>query len=180
VAESGSEEYLTHVSIALNEIRVQDGILVKAAKSARMIARGHTESDVAISFGVSTASIRAWQKLEELPAPVKKAVAEGVLSANAASKLHGLPREEVLAKLEELKSEHAQTGKKATARKVDKSTPSRPTKKLLGVTLKKAQKACVKYASDEYYAGVRDALNFALGDKGALEHLNEEKEEAAE
>jgi ParB family chromosome partitioning protein len=181
VAESGSEEYLSHVSVALNEIRVQDGVLVKAQKAGRMLARGHSEADVAIAFGVSTASVRAWQKLEELPAPVKKAVSDGVLSANAASKLHGLPREEALQKLEELKGEHAQTGKKATARKVDKGDGrTRPAKKALESTLKWANKAGASDVSSEYFAGVQDALRFALGYKDALQQMEAQEEEAAE
>jgi len=181
VPESGSEEYLSHVSVALNEIRVQDDILVKAAKAGRMIARGHSEADVAIAFGVTTASIKSWLKLEELPAPVKKAVNEGVLSAHAASKLHGLPREEALAKLEELKGEHVKTGKKATARKVEKVSGderARPSKKVLGEVLKRA-KNTFEEDSEQYYEGLLDGLKFALGYRVAsVSQLMEE--EAAE
>lgn len=172
VSESGSDEYLSHVSVALNEIRVQDDVLVKAAKAGRMIARGHTDHDVAIAFGVTPQAVKAWLKLEELPAPVKKAVNEGVLSANAASKLHGLPREEALAKLEELKGEHASTGKKATARKVKPDERSRPSKKQLESVLKRVQKE----KGQDYFDGLHDGLRFALGFRvPAVDHLEEEE-----
>lgn len=179
VPESGSEEYLSHISVALNEIRVQDELLVKAAKAARMLARGHNEQDVAIAFGVSTASVKAWLKLEELPAQVKKAVNEGVLSAHAASKLHGLPREEALSKLDELKGEHAQTGKRATARKVEKPVEgrSRPGKRELEEALKAAKAS--PELSGTYLEGIKDGLRFALGfNVSPLNDLMEEMEAA--
>lgn len=118
--ERGSDEHLSHVSVALNEIRRQDEVLVKAAKAQRMIERGDSIADVAIAFGVTKTAINDWLKLVELPAPVKKAVNQGVLSAHAARQLHGLERKEQLTKLEELTQEHQKTGKRATATKVKK------------------------------------------------------------
>jgi ParB family chromosome partitioning protein len=132
VVERGSEEHLSHVAIALNEIRRPDELLVKADKAARLVSRnGGDIKDAALAFGVTTVTIKNWLKLVELPSPIKKAVVAGVLSANAASKLHGLDRTEQLETLEKLKAVNAKTGKRATATQANgKKNGGRPKKTL--------------------------------------------------
>jgi ParB family chromosome partitioning protein len=115
LVERGADEHMAQVSVALNEIRHQDDVLVKAEKAARMLGRTGDETAVATAFGVSKAAIKNWLKIIELSAPVKKAVSEGKLSASAAGQLHGLDRDQQLAELEKLLQNGHATGKKVKA-----------------------------------------------------------------
>jgi len=167
--ERGSDEHLSHVAVALNEIRRQDEVLVKANKALRMINRGSTEADVAVAFGVSQMTIKNWMKIVELPAPVKKAVNQGVLSANAASKLHGLERAEQLKQLEKLTEEHKKTGKKVSGTKASASAsasgsdsngkPKKPSKKDL-----KNVVSILSHETDPFIAGAMAGIRYALGE----------------
>jgi ParB family chromosome partitioning protein len=164
LVERGSDEHMTHVSIALNEIRREDDILTKAAKCSRMLDRnGGDTAEAAIAFGVTQTTIANWRKLVELPAPVKKAVSDGVMSANAASKLHGLERDEQLTQLEEAKKQHTSTGKKTTGRQVNKKNGKKhlkPTKKeLMGFV------NTLSHNNDPFAAGVAAGMQYAMGEK---------------
>lgn len=158
--EKGSEEHLAHVSVALNEVRRQDDLLIKAAKAKRMLDRGETAANVAVAFGVTASTISSWMKIEELPAPVKKAVNQGVLSANAASKLHGLERGEQLKKLGELKAAHQQTGKRATSSQTNTSAKKKPSVKELREVVGQ-----LSYTPDAFMAGVSAGIRYALGEE---------------
>jgi len=111
--EQGDETHVQSVSIALNEIRRDDDVVVKAEKCLRLLHRnGGDRKKAAIAFGVSEACIKNWVKIAELAAPVKKAVAAGKISASAATELHGLEREKQVAKLEKLTGRAQAQGKK--------------------------------------------------------------------
>jgi ParB family transcriptional regulator, chromosome partitioning protein len=160
LVERGSEGHMSHVAIALNEIRKQDDILVKAEKAARMINRGGNVEDVATAFGVSKTAVNNWLKIVELSAPVKKAVADGRISASAASQLHGLSREEQLEELEKaLQNGHATTQKVKSAAKKAKSGAEgvvAPGKRLIGKVLKLDRKTNV--LPDDFARGVAWAI----------------------
>jgi ParB family transcriptional regulator, chromosome partitioning protein len=161
--EKGSDEHLAHVSVALNEIRRQDDLLVKAAKAKRMIDRGDEAAAVAVAFGVSKTTVANWLKLGELPAPVQKAINQGVLSAHAASQLHGLERKAQLAKLEELVAQHRQTGKKVSGNqakaKTGKTGCKKPSKKQLQYAIGQ-----LSQTPDPFMAGVTAGIRYALGE----------------
>lgn len=113
VFESGDEVHMQGVSISLNEIRRDDDTIVKAEKCMRLLARnGNDIKAAAGAFGVSTAAIKNWIKVGELTPKVKKAVAAGEISASAAAELHGLEKEEQIAKLDKLLAGAKANGKK--------------------------------------------------------------------
>lgn len=111
--ESGDEAHMQGVMISLNEIRRDDNIVVKAEKCRRLLERnGGDVKAAALRFGVTTAAVKNWQKVSALSRPVKKAVERGEISASAAAELHGLEKEDQLAKLDKLISGAKANGKK--------------------------------------------------------------------
>lgn len=167
IAVKGDEERLGTISISMNEIRRQDDITTKSAKAARMLARNVAIGDVAIAFGVSTPTIRAWLAIDQLAAPVKKAIEAGVISATAAAKWADLPKSDQVAALA-LASE-ASKGKripvKAAERTVNPDAVKRPSK------------AAMMEAIAKVPGPFADGVRFALG---ILDVLPVELLEAAE
>lgn len=161
--ERGDEDHMFHVMVATNEIRKDDDVLVKAAKCARMLSRNPDVAQAALAFGVSKTTISNWRKLVELPPQVKKAVSAGVLSTSAASKLHGMPREEQLAELERVqKASTSNGGKRVPASRVNgKTEPAskgkKPTKAQLGVYIDK-----LSHNTDKFSLGVIAGMQMAI------------------
>jgi len=182
MVEAGSDEHVATVAISMNEIRLDDDVLTKAAKAERLMSRlGGDKKAVANAFGVTTVTIDNWAKLMELAAPVKKAVASGQLSAHAASKLHGMDAKDQVAELEKIKSAVQASGKRATARQVE-SGGSKPPRKVSRKQLEAMAKR-LKDASDERGVGILAGIQFALGKstKPFKEYMKEFAElEAAE
>jgi len=71
--------------------------------------------DVATAFDKTAQTIRDWLALLKCAAPVKKAVAEGVIGADAARKLGKLPKKEQFEALEKMVKAGATKGKKSPA-----------------------------------------------------------------
>lgn len=94
VNRPGEDTDLVGTSVAANEIRQSDPVLLKARKAARLINLGSTEEQVAIDFGVSTTAVRQWLELLSAPAEVRKAVAAGEITATHAMALAKRPAEE--------------------------------------------------------------------------------------
>lgn len=130
ILEHGDGEYLGGVAVSLNEIRLDDDILVKGEKAARMLGRvGNDYERVATMFGVSVTTIKNWTKLGEMSSKVKKAVSSGQLSASAAIQLHGKSNEEQAEKLQELMDGAQKSGKsKATLAAAKEATTGKRTK----------------------------------------------------
>jgi ParB family chromosome partitioning protein len=127
--ESGDEMHMEKLTISLNEIRRDDDTLTKAEKCMRLLHRnGGDYKDAALVFGVSVAAIKNWAKVAELTPKVKKAVAAGEISASAAAELHGLDKDDQIAKLDKLVGNAKASGrKKTTVSKVKKETGHRVT-----------------------------------------------------
>lgn len=138
-----SPERLMSTMVALNEIRRDDDVLVKAAKADRMRARGIPDKDIAVAFGVTTQTIGVWAKIAALAPETKKAVRDGELSAAAAAQLAGMPREEQKAKLSELLAD-ASSGVKPTVERArakarptaDGDAPTKPSGRVVAKILK--------------------------------------------
>lgn len=125
ILESGDEEHVQNLSISLNEIRKDDGILVKAAKCMRLLSRNGGDKKLAAQmFGVSTTTIKNWTKLVELAPAVKKAVENGQISASAATQLHGMEKSEQVDALEKMTKEAKASGKKKATTKTAKGAAS--------------------------------------------------------
>lgn len=74
--------------IALNEVRNEDGPLVKLEKAKRLLERGVSNEDAAVAFGLEPAYFDALLAYDDAATPeVKASVASGEMSATAAVNL---------------------------------------------------------------------------------------------
>lgn len=145
VFESGDEVHLQGVMISLNEIRRDDNTVVKATKCLRLLGRnGNDIKAAAERFGVTTAAIKNWIKIGELTPKVKAAVAKGDISASAAAELHGLEKEEQVAKLEKLLA-----GAKVAPNGKRKKATTASAKKAAGKATGVPKRVLVKLVEDE-------------------------------
>ena len=110
----GNDASLAGAMISTNEQRKDDNPLSKAEKLERYLNTGGDEDSAMTHFGVSKATIKSWLRITDLAAPVKKAVADGRISASAAARLSALTKEEQAEKLKELIEKAG--GKKPTAK----------------------------------------------------------------
>lgn len=128
--EKGDDAEMVGIMISTNRFRQDDSPLVLAKKAQRLMAFGRTPEQAATTFGVTSTAIRQWLLLLELAPAVQKAVERGEVSASAASKLHGLKRDEQIAALDELKNAGvkvtAKTVKRAVAKKQGRVEHERP------------------------------------------------------
>lgn len=116
ILQVGSEADVVESMILTNEHRLDDTTMAKAEKAARYIASGRTEKEAAVLFGVAVPTVKAWLKLLDLSAPVRRAVDEGKIAASAAARLASLPRDEQKAALSEaLEGEEKVSGGKVAA-----------------------------------------------------------------
>lgn len=102
VIRGGDDRDLLGASIAENEIRRPDIVLMKAAKARRMVNLGATNADIAVKFGVVAETIENWLKLDELHPDIKKLVARGKLKYTVAMRLSKLKRQDQIAKVREI------------------------------------------------------------------------------
>jgi ParB family chromosome partitioning protein len=166
IAEKGmSEKEQSQLSASLNEIRQDDPVMTKAAKAARMKARGSTFKEIALAFGVTEQTIGLWININSLTDVVKKAIANGQLTPTAAGQLASLKPEEQKAALDELLTEAAAAGEKPTVgRAKDKvrgkrngtTTVAAPKRRVLRRVIENG----AKILSEDFLAGVR----FAIGE----------------
>jgi len=102
----GTAGDLVGLMISLNEQRVADTPMNKAKKAARMLELGKTEEEIAIAFGVSSATVKNLMALIDAPAAVRNAVESGKISTSDGYKLAKLEPEQARKKVAEL-VEHA-------------------------------------------------------------------------
>jgi ParB family chromosome partitioning protein len=110
ILKGGSDADLFGISIAENEIRRGDDVLVKGEKARKLLNMGYTRQQIAVTFGVSRQSVDTWLAAEELPEPIKDAVKAGEVSPTAAMQLSGHSREEQVRRYDDIK----QSGVKPT------------------------------------------------------------------
>lgn len=78
--------------VSENEVRRADDVIVKAAKARRMMETySYTEEQCAMTFGVSTATLRRYLAVEGATVEVKEAFVKGELPIGAAVDLSKLP-----------------------------------------------------------------------------------------
>jgi len=161
--EKGSNEDLEMTSISLNEHRVQDEATTKAAKAVRMLRRTQDNYNaVAIAFGVEVVTIKRWEKFQDLPCNVTKAVADGKITMSAAIKLYGLEDDDLNLALQELEQvgrptvEAAERIAKTRKNGGSAPTPPKAPKKTLLRKLTKIEDA--EGVSDDFLNAVRWVL----------------------
>lgn len=165
---------LTHVGlmISLNEQRQGDTPIARARKAFRATQLGHSQSDVAVMFGVTKQCVDQWLKLVDLDTEVQTAVDSGEISATAALGFSGLSRQkqrEGLATLREDSGEDAQRPtKEDVAAVTGGARVSRPrVRKLLTLPVLR------KLAEEEEWVGglssdAQALFRVLLGDESAI------------
>lgn len=85
-----------------NEQRREDDDVSRARKAQWLLNNGKTTKQVALTFGVSPASVATWVRMLTAHAKVLAAVQAGTISASLAAEIATLARDAQVAKLEEL------------------------------------------------------------------------------
>lgn len=158
-----------------NHVRRQPDPLELADDAVRFSNMGWDKARIAARLGVKPSRVADLLKVQELAAPVKKAISEGAVSVTAAATLSDLPKGEQAAKLDELKGGSGdKPAKRATVREVRKAVAKAAGREAVqvmsGKQLEKALEVAEAYGSGggspEERArarGARDALLLALG-----------------
>ena len=159
MVKRGQDADLFGVIVSENEQRLEDTPLARADKAQRLIDMGKTEAEAAIAFGVSIRTIKNWLALQDLCAPVRKAVERGQISATAAAELAGLARNEQRDRLEELKA----SGQAVTVERARKAASTGDTTAKPRMRTRKDINARLKDSEDteEFQAALRWVLNEA-------------------
>lgn len=149
------------ISISLNEHRQNDDLMAKIERAARNISLGHDAAEVANAFGITPNQLKNWLKSDSLCPAVKKKVASGEISVTAASKFADLPKDEQIAKVEEL---IAAPEKPTVERAAKIASGKKPAKKGLS-------KAAIDdiYEADATPEEVKEFIDLLYGDKDASE-----------
>lgn len=132
----GADDRVTGIMISANEVRRDDGVLVKAAKAARLLDMLGDKDQVALTFGRSTKTIENWMKLLDADPKVHEAVREGKISAAVGIKLSGKSRQDQIIALDQMLTEAPGTSNKRKDKSKAKSPPgadSPPSKEHPGI-----------------------------------------------
>lgn len=169
------ETGLMGAMIAENEQRTDNDILTKMDEARRYLARGVSEADVAMTFGIKTVTLKGWLAFDDNATPeVKAAVKAGRVSPTAAAEL---ARTEPTKQNEALTSLLLAPGKKtvtAARKAVKKSTGGKSTD--VGITSRRMIKAILDQvvatshpnAGEKtlaWWQGVEDALKMIAGEE---------------
>lgn len=159
----------SEVMIAANEIRRDNGTLVKAELAVLHLNRwGGNFKEAAKAFGISENQYRLLLKLNEAAPAVKKAVETGRIGTSAAMEIAGLPKEEQAERLEETIAAGGTVDvAKNVKRKAQGTTKtSRPSTSLLKALWKKRKDEAVTGDLDD---GFIECLGWILGEMEAGE-----------
>lgn len=91
VIKKAEGSQLAGMMVSANEIRQDDTPLCKARKASRLVGLGRTEEEVAMIFGVTTATINNWLRLLSLTPELLSQVEQGNVSASEATKVAKAP-----------------------------------------------------------------------------------------
>jgi ParB family chromosome partitioning protein len=172
IVRQGEEGDLMGVMVATNSVRLDETPLQKARKANAMLIRGMSEEQVALAFGVTTASVKAWQSLLSCAPEVIAAVETGKAPASVALSLSKLPKGRQAKTLDELLS--AGGGKvktkeaKAASKGDEKPGVVAPSKREIAAVLdhmKARVESEVKYGEFHELEEVIKALEWARGDR---------------
>lgn len=170
IAEKGTEDSkLDMFSVTLNEHRLNDTIMTRAAKASRMFGRGHTADEIASAFGVNVQTANMWLAINGLSAPVRKAIEDGKIAPTAAARLCKLSKEEQADALSGLLAEGGKVTVGRTAAAARNKRKKNGSSDTVAAPPKRALRRVVdlwettdegENISEDFIRGVR----FALGD----------------
>lgn len=187
VLELGNDDHVLGVMISANEHRQDDTPMGRARKLQKLLARGYSDEECAVIFGVELQTIGTWKPLLDLDDSVQKAIDDGKLSAFAATPLAALPRKEQKAQLAELVQkveagervtarETRERAASATGREISTAPSKRQINRLLGLGLSVLQEGGL---SEDFIKGVRwMAGELATKSVGGLSALLAQADEA--
>lgn len=167
IAEKGmSESEQQQLSASLNEQRYDDPVMVKAAKAARMKARGLSIKQISNAFGVTEQTIALWININSLTDTVKKAVSDGKITPTAAGQLAGLKPEEQKEALAELVAEAEASGQKPTVNHAKSKAKSKKNGGTMTVAAPKrrALRRVVENGGQVLSKDFLDGVRFAIGE----------------
>lgn len=124
----GADGDLFGVMISENELRIDDDPFQRATNAQRYMNMGYSESDAAIHFGTTTATIKNWLKQLELEPEVKETVRAGKIKPTAAAQLAGLDRQGQLDAAKDL-TDGADKGEKPTVQRARAAAQKQEVKK---------------------------------------------------
>ncbi len=169
--------------IVENEARMDDAVETKISKLRRLLDRGVSEADAAITFGCSQATIRGYLAYDDHATDsVKKAVESGRISQTAAAHVVKLKDpEKQQAALDVLLSQPAGSKLSRRAAKTAAKRVAKPESTAENMT-RREQKRFIDFvqglphpnASEKtlaWWQGVEDALKLVVGSEGVDERL---------
>jgi ParB family chromosome partitioning protein len=108
---------LAGVMVSENELREQDGPMVRAKKMARLQSLGRSDDELAILFGCTKATVRNTLALLDAPAVVREAVEAGTVNVSQARELAKLAPDQQREKVAQLAAvASTATGREKTRR----------------------------------------------------------------
>lgn len=122
-----NDQQAMKVMIALNEQRVEDTPMVKAAKAKRLLDYGTSKADVAAQFGKPISWLNELLKVLETDDSVQRGVEKGLIAVTAASKLASLSREEQKKAMADLRDSGRGVGRATVKAKVKAVKEARRT-----------------------------------------------------
>jgi ParB family chromosome partitioning protein len=167
--------------IALNEVRTDDSPLVKLEKAKRLMERGVSEEDAAMTFGMDADYFRLLLTYDDNATPeVKAAVAGGELSATAAVEMvRAAKTPEAQAKALATVKANKKAGKPATVRAATEAA-KRATGRVTGehdagLIPSRRELARVLKSTAMYTAGVADEARILIDDDKGKSGLDVEQ-----
>lgn len=165
----GTSGDLVGLMISLNEQRKDDTPLNRAKKAARMLELGKTEADVALAFGVSTATVNNLIALIDAPAAVRNALESGKISTSDGYKLAKLEPAKARAKVAALVEHAPRTpGKKRSAN----------AKKAKAIVSPEAKPAAKVSTNDREIRKINEIENVAREICDESQHLSSDAKDA--
>lgn len=175
IVRQGEEGDLMGVMVATNNVRLDETPLQKARKANAMLVRGMSEDQVALAFGVGTASVKAWQAMLTCAPAVIDAVEAGKAPASVAIELAKMPRGHQAAKLEQMLEAgggkvRTKDARAATKTEEDKRGIVAPTKREIAQVLEHLRarvESEVRRGETHELDSIISALEWARGDREA-------------
>lgn len=147
---------LMGLGIALNEIRYDDSVPIKAQKLQRYLNLGRSMDDAAKAFGVKISTLQNWLSVLKLNEDLQQQVNDGTLSVNSAVDLSVMDESQQKEVAQEVKkAKEAGKNPKAVARAVSRQVATGAKKAPGRRLIKKLVKYdnVNKYVSDEFVQG---------------------------
>jgi ParB family chromosome partitioning protein len=162
------------ILISENENREGDSPVVRAHKAQRLVDYGQSETEIAVTFGLTTQGVKNLLQVLELSPKVQKAIEAGSISYTAATELRDLTHNDQDVKLDELIASGATTVAEAkrqrTARKKGNGGDAGARGARPGVsTLRKVAEN--EEFVNELSPDAKALLAWMLGDEGAARRV---------